>query len=86
MELDKHKYHRCDLGVAIWTYFEDLWRHKKGQYWPIRGQLGESPEPAVGLWNFKQRSRGLAQFYLKQLPDLIYLTYDVTVRSDKVTA
>ena len=52
MELDEHKYHRFDLGVASWTYFEYLWRHMKGQYWPIRGQPGESHEPAVGLWKF----------------------------------
>ena len=44
MELDKHKDHtsRSDLAVASWTYFEDLWRHKKGKYWLIRGQLGVS--------------------------------------------
>ena len=59
MELNKHKYHRNDLGVASWAYFEDLWRHKRGQYWPIRGQLGEFHELAVGLWKFKQRSRGI---------------------------
>ena len=58
MELNKPKYHRSDLGVASWAYFEDLWRHKRVQYWPIRGQLGESHEPAVGLWKFKQRSKG----------------------------
>ena len=59
MELDKNKYHRSDLGVASWTYFEDLWRHKKGQYWPIRGQLGESNEPAhYGTYSILARING----------------------------
>ena len=39
MELDKHKDHGSDLGVATCVKpLEDLWRQKKGQYWPIRGQ------------------------------------------------
>ena len=57
MELSKHEYYRSDLEVASWTYFEDLWRHNRGQYWSIRGQLVESHEPAAGLWKFKKRSR-----------------------------
>ena len=44
MELNKHKYHRNDLGVASGAYFEDLWRHK-------RVNIDQSEDSLVNLTN-----------------------------------
>ena len=89
MELNKHKYHRNDLGVASWACFEVLWRHKRGQYWPIRGQLGESHEPAVVVKiQTAVKRHHIILSKATPWPYLIHLLRhsDVTVTSKKVTA